>query len=104
MSYGSISQEAHRALAITMNRLGGKSNTSEGGENAADHLKGGYPWIPARIPAAADRYPPAGADADADGQFAGKSSRISASARIGYPHPRGYPDVERPSLLPIGLL
>ena len=33
MSYGSISQEAHEALAIAMNRLGGKSNTGEGGED-----------------------------------------------------------------------
>jgi len=33
MSYGSISQEAHESLAIAMNRLGGKSNTGEGGEN-----------------------------------------------------------------------
>ena len=32
MSYGSISQEAHEALAIAMNRLGGKSNSGEGGE------------------------------------------------------------------------
>ncbi|MDR1206442.1 MAG: glutamate synthase large subunit [Peptococcaceae bacterium] len=32
MSYGSISQEAHECLAIAMNRLGGKSNTGEGGE------------------------------------------------------------------------
>ncbi len=32
MSYGSISGEAHEALAIAMNRLGGKSNTGEGGE------------------------------------------------------------------------
>ncbi len=34
MSYGSISQEAHQTLAIAMNRLGGKSNTGEGGEDA----------------------------------------------------------------------
>jgi glutamate synthase (NADPH/NADH) large chain len=33
MSYGSISREAHEALAIAMNRLGGKSNTGEGGED-----------------------------------------------------------------------
>jgi glutamate synthase (NADPH/NADH) large chain len=33
MSYGSISQEAHEAMAIAMNRLGGKSNTGEGGED-----------------------------------------------------------------------
>ncbi len=32
MSYGSISQEAHTTLAIAMNRIGGKSNTGEGGE------------------------------------------------------------------------
>lgn len=33
MSFGSISKEAHEALAIAMNRLGGKSNTGEGGED-----------------------------------------------------------------------
>ncbi len=33
MSYGSISPEAHEALAIAMNRLGGKSNSGEGGED-----------------------------------------------------------------------
>ena len=33
MSYGSISMEAHSALAIALNRLGGKSNTGEGGED-----------------------------------------------------------------------
>ena len=33
MSYGSISQEAHEALALAMNRLGGKSNSGEGGES-----------------------------------------------------------------------
>ncbi|KAL6612249.1 NADH/NADPH, small subunit of glutamate synthase [Neocallimastix californiae] len=33
MSYGSISYEAHTTLAIAMNRLGGKSNTGEGGED-----------------------------------------------------------------------
>lgn len=35
MSYGSISMEAHSTLAVAMNRLGGKSNTGEGGEDAA---------------------------------------------------------------------
>ncbi|HEV7420002.1 MAG TPA: glutamate synthase large subunit [Mycobacterium sp.] len=34
MSYGSISAEAHETLAIAMNRLGGRSNSGEGGENA----------------------------------------------------------------------
>ena len=33
MSYGSISAEAHETLAIAMNRLGGRSNTGEGGED-----------------------------------------------------------------------
>jgi glutamate synthase (NADPH/NADH) large chain len=33
MSYGSISKETHEALAIAMNRIGGKSNTGEGGED-----------------------------------------------------------------------
>ncbi len=35
MSYGSISSEAHEAMAIAMNRVGGKSNTGEGGEDPA---------------------------------------------------------------------
>ena len=34
MSYGSISKEAHETLAIAMNRIGGKSNTGEGGEDS----------------------------------------------------------------------
>ncbi|KAA1122077.1 hypothetical protein PGTUg99_025946 [Puccinia graminis f. sp. tritici] len=44
----------------------------------AGRLKGGYPRIPARIPAKAEGYPPG----DADAAFPGKSNRISASARI----------------------
>ncbi len=35
MSYGSISAEAHETLAIAMNRIGGRSNTGEGGEDSA---------------------------------------------------------------------
>lgn len=38
MSYGSISMEAHSTLAVAMNRLGGKSNTGEGGEDSARSL------------------------------------------------------------------
>ncbi|XP_055629732.1 uncharacterized protein LOC129770731 isoform X2 [Toxorhynchites rutilus septentrionalis] len=38
MSFGSISLEAHSTLAITMNRIGGKSNTGEGGEDADRYL------------------------------------------------------------------
>lgn len=39
MSFGSISWEAHTTLAIAMNRLGGKSNTGEGGEDEARYKK-----------------------------------------------------------------
>ena len=38
MSYGSISAEAHETLAIAMNRIGGKSNTGEGGEDADRYI------------------------------------------------------------------
>ena len=38
MSYGSISAEAHETLAIAMNRIGAKSNTGEGGEDAERYL------------------------------------------------------------------
>jgi len=38
MSYGSISQEAHETLAVAMNRIGGKSNTGEGGEDPARYM------------------------------------------------------------------
>ncbi len=38
MSYGSISAEAHETLAIAMNRIGGRSNTGEGGEDAERYV------------------------------------------------------------------
>ena len=38
MSFGSISMEAHSTLAVAMNRLGGKSNTGEGGEDEERYL------------------------------------------------------------------
>jgi len=38
MSYGSISKEAHEAMAVAMNRIGGKSNTGEGGEDPARYV------------------------------------------------------------------
>ena len=41
MSYGSISKEAHETLAVAMNRLHGKSNSGEGGEDA-DRLEEGF--------------------------------------------------------------
>ncbi|MCA1295666.1 glutamate synthase large subunit [Paenibacillus sp. alder61] len=38
MSFGSISKEAHESIAIAMNRIGGKSNTGEGGEDPARYV------------------------------------------------------------------
>ncbi len=59
MSLGSISREAHETLAIAMNRLGGKSNTGEGGEDSS-------------------RYKP-----DADGNLRRSAIKQIASARFG---------------------
>jgi glutamate synthase (NADPH) large chain len=59
MSYGSISREAHETLAIAMNRLGAKSNTGEGGEDA-------------------DRYTP-----DANGDLRRSAIKQVASGRFG---------------------
>ena len=47
MSYGSISIESHQTLAVAMNRIGGKSNTGEGGEDPRP-LHPGAEW---RLPA-----------------------------------------------------
>jgi len=56
MSYGSISKEAHETLAIAMNRIGGKSNTGEGGEDPA-----ATSWSPTGTPRTprSSRWPPA---------------------------------------------
>ena len=59
ISYGSISKETHETLAIAMNRLGGKSNTGEGGEDA-------------------DRYTP-----DANGDNRRSAIKQVASGRFG---------------------
>ncbi|MCP5040408.1 MAG: glutamate synthase large subunit, partial [bacterium] len=59
MSYGSISAEAHETLAIAMNRLGGRSNTGEGGEDP-------------------DRFTP-----DPDGNLRRSSIKQVASGRFG---------------------
>ncbi|TFG93478.1 MAG: glutamate synthase subunit alpha, partial [Myxococcales bacterium] len=59
MSYGSISLEAHQTLAVAMNRLGGKSNSGEGGEDA-------------------DRYEPA-----ANGDLRRSAIKQVASGRFG---------------------
>jgi glutamate synthase domain-containing protein 2/glutamate synthase domain-containing protein 1/glutamate synthase domain-containing protein 3 len=59
MSFGSISKEAHETLAIAMNRIGGKSNTGEGGEDEA-------------------RFEP-----DANGEWRRSAVKQVASARFG---------------------
>jgi glutamate synthase (NADPH/NADH) large chain len=59
MSYGSISAEAHETLAIAMNRIGGRSNSGEGGEHA-------------------DRY-----ERDANGDWRRSAIKQVASARFG---------------------
>jgi glutamate synthase (NADPH/NADH) large chain len=59
MTFGSISKEAHENLAIAMNRIGGKSNTGEGGEDA-------------------DRFKP-----DADGTLRRSAIKQVASGRFG---------------------
>jgi glutamate synthase domain-containing protein 2 len=59
MSYGSISKEAHEALAIAMNRIGGSSNSGEGGEDA-------------------DRFVP-----DANGDWRNSAIKQVASGRFG---------------------
>ncbi len=59
MSYGSISKETHEAMAIAMNRIGGKSNSGEGGENS-------------------DRYTP-----DANGDLRNSKIKQVASGRFG---------------------
>ena len=59
MSYGSISKEAHETLAVAMNRMGGRSNTGEGGEDE-------------------ERFKP-----DADGNLRRSAIKQIASARFG---------------------
>jgi glutamate synthase domain-containing protein 2/glutamate synthase domain-containing protein 1/glutamate synthase domain-containing protein 3 len=59
MSYGSISKEAHETLAIAMNRIGGRSNSGEGGEDP-------------------DRYQP-----DANGDWRNSAIKQVASGRFG---------------------
>src|SRR5690606_36001154 len=44
MSFGSISREAHEMLAVAMNRVGGKSNTGEGGEDPARYQPDAQQW------------------------------------------------------------
>ena len=50
MSYGALSEEAHECMAVAMNRIGGKSNTGEGGEDPKRYeaeLKAGHSVVKA---------------------------------------------------------
>jgi glutamate synthase (NADPH) large chain len=62
MSFGSISKEAHENLAIAMNRIGGKSNTGEGGEDPErffpDRDKAGNPVVLPELKVINDTLPP----------------------------------------------
>ncbi|MEZ5889674.1 MAG: glutamate synthase-related protein [Xanthobacteraceae bacterium] len=62
MSFGSISREAHTTLAIAMNRIGGRSNTGEGGENPTAEAAAGatLPCVhrSSRSPRGASALPP----------------------------------------------
>ena len=57
MSYGSISREAHETLAISMNRIGARSNTGEGGEDEA-RFADNRRSASNRLPARASELPP----------------------------------------------
>ncbi len=58
MSFGSISKEAHETLAIAMNRIGGKSNTGEGGEDEGALPRQRAAAPSSRSPPAASASPP----------------------------------------------
>ena len=96
MSYGSISQEAHETLAIAMNRLGGKSNTGEGGEDvdrlldperrsAIKQVASGRFGVTSMYLTHADRHP----DQDGAGCEArrGRSAAADEGVPVDRPHP-----------------
>ena len=86
MSFGAISREAHETLAIAMNRLGGRSNSGEGGEDPERYpppagAAAGNPAMPARGRTSGDGRPVASGRAVSNE----RNSRIKqvASARFG---------------------
>ena len=99
ISYGSISKEMHETLAIAMNRLGGKSNTGEGGEDADR-----YTSTPTATTVAArsSRSPPAGSASPASTSSTpttcrSRSARARSRARAGScPAPRSTRGSRRP--------
>jgi glutamate synthase (ferredoxin) len=77
MSLGSLSKEAHETLAIAMNRLGGKSNSGEGGEDPNRY----YPMEDVSAEGTSPRFP--GLSGLRNGDSAASAIRQVASARFG---------------------
>ena len=73
MSHGAVSREAHEALAVAMNRIGGRSNSGEGGE-AGERYK---PYTEDRRPTFLGRWQPA------PGDWGASAIRQIASGRFG---------------------
>ena len=96
MSYGSISPEAHETLAIAMNRIGGRSNTGEGGEEP-DRLSDPDPQVGDQAdrqwPLRRDQRVPGERDGPADQDGAGRQARgrWPASGTQGLPLDRPHP-------------
>ena len=104
MSYGSISEEAHECMAIAMNRLGGKSNSGEGGGKAGAsghrekqrHQAGGIGAVWRHQPVPSQRQ----GDPDQNGPGRKAGRRRASSRHQGLPldrsdplfHPRRFPD------------
>jgi glutamate synthase domain-containing protein 2 len=103
MSYGSISQEAHETLAIAMNRIGGKSNTGEGGEDPAR-----FTWTRTATPRTppSSRSPPAASASPASTSSTPRSSRSrwprapSPARAASCPAPRSTRGSPRPAAPP----
>ena len=97
MSFGSISREAHTTLAIAMNRIGGKSNTGEGGEEPdrfkplpnGDSMRSAIKQVASgRFGVTAEYLVNADDDADQDGPGRQARRRRPAARPQGRPHHR----------------
>ena len=98
MSYGSISVEAHETLAIAMNRLGGKSNTGEGGEDVdalLDPVRRSAIKQVASRPVRRDQRLPGERRGDPDQDGAGRQARRGRSAARQQGLPVDRPDPAR---------
>jgi glutamate synthase domain-containing protein 2/glutamate synthase domain-containing protein 1/glutamate synthase domain-containing protein 3 len=77
MSHGALSREAHEALAVAMNRIGGRSNSGEGGEEPGRY----EPYTEDRRPAFASRWQPAPGDLGVSAIKQVASGRFGVDAR-----------------------